>query len=83
MTAAKKPVLVPIKDEDREKHGLPEEGELKQRDIVKAQDDTKKKNFHRYFRWKFSLYNDNNLKSPSETSLLMQHDEEYRACYIK
>lgn len=82
MVAPKKPVLAPIKDEDREKLGLPE-GDLKLKDIVKAQDENKKKNYLKYYRWKHGLYNEGNIQQPDEDSLIMKHENEYRICCVK
>jgi len=82
MMPPKKPILIAVKDEDREKHGLPE-GELRQRDIVRAQDESRKKGFVKYFKWKHGLYNEDNLLDPLDTDLVMVHDEEYKTCCIK
>lgn len=75
-------MLAPVKDEDRERLGLPN-GELKKKDVLRAQDETKRKNFVKYYKWKFGLYNQANLHSPERESLIMRHDDEYMACCVK
>jgi len=73
MQAPKKPVLSQVKEEDRIRLGL-EEGELNTRDLVKAQDDTKKKNYVKHYKWKYSFYNENNHKQLTDSSIVLKYD---------
>ena len=71
----KKPHTLPIKEEDRVKHGL-EDKELTMKDIVRLQDEARRKAIAKYYRWKFSIFNENNVLSP-RGSVVMKYDAEF------
>lgn len=67
-----------LKEEDKIKRGLLDK-ELTPQELFKLQDDAKKKAIMKYSRWKWSMYNENNVPTPSG-SVVMKYDNEYQLC---
>lgn len=62
----------PEKDQNEGEQAIP----LSFKEKFKLLDDSRKKIFFKYFRWKHGLYNENNLKHENQ-KLIMKYDPEY------
>jgi hypothetical protein len=53
------------------------------KDIYRVLDEAKKNTFNKYHRWKFSFYNEANVKDADEDSIINKHSAEYFACCVR
>lgn len=64
-----------VKEEDSSNHDTTSNEKLSKKELFNFQDEKFKKAFNKYYRWKFSLYNEKNL--PVSGGVVMKYNHEF------